>query len=457
MSSAVAGLCRLRFQAPGVVFDLSVPSDVVLADLLPAVVGYAGADFDEKGVDHGGWILQRLGGEPLDEERTPEALGLRDGDELHLRPRHDAIPPVHFDDLVDGVRTGMDEHGDGWRPVMAHHLSLGLALLALAGGVALLALPGPYQLRSAVAVAIGCLVLLGATSASRAMGDAGAASALGAAAVPYLVLAAVLVPQGVDGLAGPRLLAAGSVGAGAAVLALAAVSCSAPLFLGIVVTGVLTALAGVLTLSGVPAQHTAAVVASAAVVFGAFVPAISFRLSGLRLPALPRNSDELQDDIEPFPAQNVLDRSAVADRYLTGFFVALGAVSLVCLTFLSGGSGWGMPVTAADLSVLLLLHGRAIGSLWQRLAVLVPGLYGLTLLAGRLGLQSTWNGRMALLAALLGLAIVFCTVSWTVPGRRLLPYWGRMADLLHTLTALALIPLAFQATGLYQRMRGMSG
>ena len=100
-SGTVAGLCRLRFRTPEQGFELAVPADVPLADLLPAVLGYGGPDLGERGLEQGGWVLQRLGGAPLDEHRTPGELGLHDGEQLFLRPRRAQLPPVHFDDLVD--------------------------------------------------------------------------------------------------------------------------------------------------------------------------------------------------------------------------------------------------------------------------------------------------------------------------------------------------------------------
>ncbi|MEV4615643.1 type VII secretion integral membrane protein EccD [Kitasatospora sp. NPDC049258] len=453
-SAAVTGLCRLRFRAPDSSFELAVPSDVVLADLLPGVLGYAGAEVEESGIEHAGWVLQRLGGEPLDEERTLEGLGLRDGEELFLRPRVAALPPVHFDDLVDGVRSGMQECGDSWRPVMTHHLALTMALVALAGGVLLLALPGPAQMRCAAAAVAAVLLLFGAGGACRSVGDAAAGTALGAAGIGYAVAAAALLP-GVTGSA--RLVAGGSAAAGATVLALAVVGRSVPFFLSVLLLAVLGGGAGAMAVFDVPPQHSAAMLAAAAVLFGAFVPGISFKLAGLRLPALPRNAEELQEDIEPFPAEDVLARSAVADGYLTGFLIAIGLACTGCLTLIAGGEGWGLPAMAADLSVLLLLHAREIGSLWQRLGVMLPGLYGLVLLTGRLGLQSSWEGRLMLTGALLGVAAVLAVVAWTVPGRRLLPYWGRAADLLHSLVALALLPLALQVLGFYQTLRAVAG
>ncbi|MFD3995998.1 type VII secretion integral membrane protein EccD [Streptomyces sp. NPDC058548] len=455
--SAVAGLCRLRFHGPEKVFELAVPSDVPLADLLPTIVGYAGTDLDEEAVEHGGWVLQRLGEEPLDEERTPEALGLKDGVELHLRHRREALPPVHFDDLIDGIATGMQQRSDTWRPVITHHLTLGLAMLALAGGLVLLTLPGPLQLRMTAAAVTGGLLLLGASSASRAVGDAGAGTALGTAAVPYLALAGAMLPAGDTDLLPAQLLAGGSAAAGAAVLALAAVARSAPLFLAIGLTAVLAVLAGVITLFGVPFDHTAALLAVVVVVLGASAPGLAFRLSGLRLPPLPRTAEELQENIEPFPAEDVLDRSAVADNYLTAFHFSLGCTSLGCLTVLAGLDGWLAATLTAVLSLLLLLHARSVGSVWQRMALVVPGVAGLALLTADWAPSLTGEERLLLLAGLTSLAALLAIASWTLPGRRLLPYWGRAADLLHSLMAFSLLPLALGLAGVFQLARGLTG
>ncbi|MEU8510593.1 type VII secretion integral membrane protein EccD [Kitasatospora sp. NPDC048722] len=458
-TSAVAGLCRLRFQAPEAVFELAVPADVPLADLLPAIIGHAGPDLAEAGLEHGGWVLQRLGEEPLDEERSVEALQLHDGDSLYLRRRHEALPPVHFDDLVDGVATGVRERGDTWRPALTRRLALALGLAALAAGWIVLALPGPVAPREAAAAGVAALLLLGAASASRAMADAGAGTALGAAAVPYLGLAALLLPTGPGGddLLGARVLAASSAAAGAAVLSLAAVGAAAPLFIGLVLVAALGVLAGALLLLGLAADQLVALVSVFAVLVGSFVPSVAFRLSGLRLPMLPRNAEELQENIDPVPATAVLPRALVADDYLMALYTAIGTVCAACLTVLPFTDGWAGPAEAGALALLLVLHARAIGSIRQRLVLLLPGVYGGAVLLTRFTAGASPTERLALLGVLVALTAALLVAAWTVPGRRLLPYWGRIADILHTLTALALLPLALQACGLYQHLRGLGG
>ncbi|WP_037902546.1 type VII secretion integral membrane protein EccD [Streptomyces sp. NRRL S-350] len=456
--AAVAGLCRLRFRTPEAVFELAVPADIPLADLLPAVLAHAGTDLDEQGVEHDGWILQRLGHPPLDEELGADALDLHDGDELHLRPRREALPEVHYDDLADGLATGMRERPDTWRPALTHHSALTLAVTALAGGAALLLLPGPAPARAAAAAVTALLLLLGALSASRAVGDAGAGTALGATAVPYLALAAALLTTGTGPSAtGARLLAGGCAGAGAAVLAMAAVGCSAPLFLGLVLLALHVTAAGALLLAGLGTPATAAALAVAPVATAAFLPGLCFRLSGLRLPALPRNADELQEGIEAVPAAAVRSRSIVADGFLTAFHLALAPVLALCLATLAAQDGWAPTALTCALSLLLLLHARGIGSIPQRLAVLVPGALGPALLTAHLALGQTPAARLGLLAALLATAAVLATASWTIPGRRLLPYWGRAADLLHTLAAVTVLPLALAAAGAYHALRAIAG
>jgi len=46
---------------------------------------------------------------------------------------------------------------------------------------------------------------------------------------------------------------------------------------------------------------------------------------------------------------------------------------------------------------------------------------------------------------------------WTVPGRRMVPYWGRAAEILHSLLAIALLPLTLWLLGVFGTLRGLFG
>jgi type VII secretion integral membrane protein EccD len=458
-TTTTVNLCRLTVRAPDRTFELAVPVDVQLMDLLPTVVGYAGDDLDEAGLAHGGWVLQRLGEEPLDEENTPDGLGLRDGDTLYLRPRQDALPPVHFDDLVDSVAGTLRERPDTWRPEFSRRTLLAALLLLLATGVALLALGGSREPRAAVAAFTGVLLLAGAASASRAMGDAVTGTALGAAAVPFLALAGALVPPGGgDGVVGARLLAGAAAAAAGAALAVAVSGAAAPLFLGIGLAALLTAVQGVVMLAfGAPLGHAAALVTVLDVLAGVFVPATAFRLSGLRLPPLPGNADQLQEGIEPHDAADVVRRSALVDTYATACYLAIGAVAAAGLTGMLRAPGAPGYALIAALGALGVLHGSRLGGVWPRLALTVPGLYGLLLLAVRIGVTLSPAGRLLEFTALLLASGALALASWTVPGRRVLPHWAHAVNVLHSLAAVSLLPLALWVFGLYHYLRGLGG
>jgi type VII secretion integral membrane protein EccD len=464
--NATAGLCRLTVRAPEKSIDLAVPADVPVADLLPTLVDYAGDGLAETGLDHGGWVLQRMTGERLEEESSLETLGLKDGDTVLLRPHSSVLPEIRLDDLVDGIASTMRDQPYGWSPVTSRRLLLGCAVGAALAAAVAVSRSGASNLVCAVALAaIGMLLLAGAGSASRAVGDAGAGAALGLPAVLCLALTGWLVPGGAlsdpaqgHEILGARLLAAGATAAGAAMLAMAVVGAFAALFAALGLTGVVTAGAGVLVIVGnLPLTEVAGVLALTAVIIGAFVPSISFRLAGFRLPPLPSNADQLQEGIEPHSPAAVANRAVVADGWMTGLY---GSVALICTASLVGlATEPDLPQTLviAVLSVLLLLHSRGLGNTLQRVALTGAAVVGVGALALITTAGSSTLGCMVFAAGLLGITATLSIAAWTVPGRRLVPYWGRAAEILHTMMAVALLPLALWVLGLYSFLRGLSG
>lgn len=201
-STIVADICKVVVKAPERSFDIGLPADMPLAELLPSLLEHGsvpGGDLDETGLEHGGWVLQRLGYPAFDEDATPADLGLRDGETLHLRPRREQLPPVHFDDLVDGVATGMRERADQWGPQGTRRLALGSGSAVLLAGLVPLATSDLPLLRSGGTAVVALLLLLGAVCASRAVGDAVAGTALGLLAVPFLFVAGWFIPAGPPG------------------------------------------------------------------------------------------------------------------------------------------------------------------------------------------------------------------------------------------------------------------
>ncbi|MEV0699368.1 type VII secretion integral membrane protein EccD [Saccharopolyspora sp. NPDC050389] len=454
-TSTVAGLCRLSIRSPDRNFDLAVPTDVPLIDLMPTIVSYAGTQVEEAGLEHGGWLLQDVGGEPLDEEVTPETLGLYDGQALYLRSRQEAMPAVHFDDLVDGVATGMQERPGAWKPAATKRLLHGLTLVA-AGVIWLgLLLPGDSLVRSVAAGVVALLLLAAAGSASRAVGDAFAGTAFGVAAVPFFALAGFLVP-GPEATGMAALLAASATAAGGVVLALAASGTYPHAFLGVLVVCVFGVIMALLMLVTDTLAEAVAATSVIAVVFGAFIPGLAFRVAGLRMPPLPTNSEQLQEGIDPHPSRNVLDRTVVADRYMTALYLAVGVICAAGVTGLLTEPGWPTYTMAGVLSAVLLLHGRDVGGVWHRLSVVVPGAYGFTVLVLALSTQELF-GRLLVFVGVALVGVALMVAGWIVPGNRLVPYWGRAADILHVLLAVSLLPLMLLVLGVFAWIRAFNG
>lgn len=459
----VDDLCRLTVCGPARTVELAVPVHVPLIDLLPALLGHLGENLADTSLEHEGWVLQRLGDPPLQEELSVNALGLRDGDMVHLRPRSDQLPPMDFDDLIDGVAVGISGRPDRWRPEMSRRLLAGLLGGSLAVGLVLLA--GHLGTTSALLAAGMTAILLGLTAAaSRAFADVPAAVVLGAATIAYAGLGGVELPLLNFGAHGSSLLAwgalraallAGGVAIAGASAAVAMVSGGRHPALAATVTAGLLAAAGgaIATLFGLGAASVAAAVVALAVPVGGCVPILSFRLAKMRLDPTPTSADELQTDLDPVPGQQVLERTRLADRYMTALYSGLGVVVGACLLVLGTSASVKAEAVAADAIVLLLLHSRALVAARHRLAAVIPAAAGVAVLLAAAGLRVDTRLWPAFLAVVLVAAAALFAAERSLPGHKLLPHWGRAGDVLQTLAAAALLPLTLWLLNVYQFVR----
>ncbi|MFF3515811.1 type VII secretion integral membrane protein EccD [Streptomyces sp. NPDC002573] len=455
-------MCRLVVVCRGRQAEVAVPAGVAVCDLLPALLRHAGDDLADASQEHGGWVLQRLGGAPLDEDRTPAALGLRDGDIVMLSPRDEALPEMDFDDLADGIAMGIRARPDRWREETTRKLLLGSAFAFLAAGWAVLVPAGSATPRAAAAGGAAALLVLTGGVLERRLGDSTAGTMLGAASLPYAALCGVLVSGDSSAVIRPGasgLLTAGCAALVTAVLALLLVERSRPLFVGAaavsaaVILGTLPLVAGWFT-----ATQSSAVLLAVALVLAPALPMAAFRLTSLRVNVLPTGAEDLDEDIEPVPAEPLLEQVGVADSFMTSLFCAIGVVCIVCLVRLLTVPGWAHTSLGVTGCVVLLLRSRVLLSAWQRLAALAPAALGLLLFAVSLAARLPVGPRVAgELVGLLAAASLLVVGSRTLPGRRLLPYWGRAADLCETGAALSLIPLLFQVLGLYSYVHGLTG
>jgi type VII secretion integral membrane protein EccD len=187
------------------------------------------------------------------------------------------------------------------------------------------------------------------------------------------------------------------------------------------------------------------------------IPLMSFKLAGMALPQLPIEPEDLQTDIDPEPGKEVLERTAVADQYMTALHLACGAVSGVALVCMALAPKWLVfsAVVLGGLAQLLAL--RPMTSAWHRLALGIPATLGLAVAILSTAERLETDGRIVVLVVLLLLAIASATAAHTIPKRRLTPIWGRVGDWAQTLTIVALMPVILGVIGAFSWVRGMVG
>ena len=438
-----------------------MPGDVPLLDLLPAVLARLGNGLADQGVDHEGWVLQRLGEAPLDETRTPAELNLLDGETVYLRPRSDQLPPVDWDDLVDGVADQVRSRTDVWTPRLSRWMLVTAAAAALLTGLVLVLISGPTVPSAATAVGFAVVLLVFASMVSRVVRDPVSATMLAGVGFAYALLAGWFGPEVLDpGVAlAPRLAAVCVLGLAALAIGLAGVADAALLFVG-ALTFLLLVIVPVLIAALSPASgwQAASIGLVLTVAIGLFVPVTAFKLGGLTLPALPTTAEQLQEDIDPVPYQLVVDKGVATAGYQTALHLALGAAQLVlAAVVVSHAAAWPM-ILAAVFALVLFLRSRHLGGAVQRWSVLVPA--GLTVVMELLviGAGSDPFTRMtALWTPLLLAAMGLMVASAKLPERRLRPYWGRAVEIFESMAAISLLPLLLAVLNVYHLMRGLAG
>ncbi|MDM4721476.1 type VII secretion integral membrane protein EccD [Micromonospora sp. WMMA1363] len=451
-------MCRITIDTGAGRVDLAVPVDTPMAEVLPLVVRHVDPGLTAMGTAT--YVLQRLGEKPLDEDRTPATLGLRDGEVVYLRRAEDPLPPIDLDDIVDGVGAVVRDRPDAWHPTYTRRLLLGLTATVLAGMLIGLLLPGSAGWRAGAAGIVGLLLVVASGTSSRAFGDVGIGVLLGIAAVPFAGLAGALVPSaaGASAWNGTQVLAGGALAAATAALVALVVAVARPLFVGVAVAAGYAFLGGgSVVVAGTSGVGAAAIVASLAFFTGVVSPSVAVRVARLRPPQLPTTAAELQQDIDPIPEDLVRTRTIVADRYLLALFAAGGAAVAAALAVLAADGGWASTSLVVALGLALLLRSRTLVHTGQRLANALPGAVGLLLLALALAVRADASTRGALLAAGVACVGVVVAVVHRLPQHRPSPWWGRSADVLETLTAIAVAPLALAVLSVYARVRGLAG
>jgi type VII secretion integral membrane protein EccD len=455
------GLARVTVVAPHSRIDVALPEHAAIAELLPRLLDRAGADLADTGHDHGGWVLRREDGTPLDGDRTLASQNVLDGEVLYLAPYRTDWPEPEFDDLVEAIGAEARRQSPPWTYRATRRFGLGTAAVfpaALLG--ALLALGPPWRTQALVSLVAAVVLLAGAVLFSRALSDAGAGAVLAAAALPFLGAGAVMIAAGEFGLSemgAPELLAGCAGVLVGCVAADLGVAHRTPGFAAGAVAALLGAAAAVLCLSGLTPAGAAATVASIVVVFEPGFPLLAMRVGKLPLPSLPTSSQDLLADEPPPPTDRLHARVVRSDQVLTGILYGTRLALLVCVAILALDRDVSASVLVGLITVAALLRARLYPTVRHRLPSLVAGVAG----AVALGTATLGLGRTTALALLtaggLGLAAVSLAAGLVYSRRRPPPSLGRWGDIAEVVSVVSLVPVACAVLGLYGRMRGLAG
>lgn len=455
MAAITPDLCRVTMVTPSRWADLALPADEPLAEMLPVLLDHVGdPDLDSDGV-----VVQRLGRPPLEGARSLAANGVLDGERLYVNPHRAAMPQAEFDDLIDGIATGMTTLDYRWQSQHTRQMLLSLALLpVLTAGIGLMVRPAAPAITAGVAVAVCVLLILTSAAASRAWDDWALAViggclavAFGAIGAGFAVEAMVRVPL----ISLPTVLAGLTAAFCAACLVDLAVGRIAVGFAGVCFASALGALGSVIALLGHwNSRQGLALTLVLAVVVGEIMVTAAARLAGVVLPPLPRDAGELEDVVEPVPGQVALGLAARVDTYLTALLWGSSAVIVVCAAGLAWCGGWAVVLVFAA-GVASLLRLRVMPSRSQRAAVITAGVAGPASLLLQQGLGADGLARLTVPLSCLAGAVLLVVLARVLPGRRVVPHLGRAAELLEGLVAASLLPLLLAVLGTYQAARDL--
>ncbi|HET6504081.1 MAG TPA: type VII secretion integral membrane protein EccD [Amycolatopsis sp.] len=455
-SLAGGDVCRVTVSAPHGRVDLAVPVSTTMAVLLPVLLRHLPA---KKGEQPGrSWLLQRLGEKPFAPDETPQSLGLRDGDVLYLRPADDPLPVLEFDDIADGVAHAVNARTDRWRPELTGRLLLGLAYLVLA--VLAFALLNPSLGAATGVCAAVAAAVLAVCSAVETIGRSNT-HVLGSGACVFAALTGMTALRGAAGVFTPRSADVLLAAVGALVMT-GVLFATRRVPLAVLVTVLVSAVAGGLgaglaILFGLSATGSAALVAVLLFLPAHWWPRLSLRLARVRVSPLPRNAEELQQDIDPEPEEHVSRRVAVADSCLTGLTVSSSLVALVAAVLLVRWTDWSGVTLTAMLAGVQLSQARSQAEIWQRTSCVVGGTIGLLLVVLALAPMLGATGQVAFLFVLLAAGGLLLVGARRLPRARLLPVWGNLADILEIALPVALLPVLLQVLDVYMYFRASAG
>lgn len=449
--AAAGDMCRLVVIGPKSRVELAVPSHIPVAELLPTIVGHLDPALATRGLAHGGWVLQRLGHAPLDENRSTSGAGLLDGDVLYLRPRGDEMSLAQYDDLVDGVQSSLSARGDEWTPERTRTAILVVLALSCLATTAAASTMGSFAPIVALVLAVVCA---GAGALVGRLWDAAAGEVLLLGSVVMAMVGGAILPgalfpgadSGVFVQVVTSAVAAGVIAAAGAY----ARGGLRPVLLAIIGAAIVVVptLAVPLFLNLSP-EAGAAILMLVLVAVARVIPPVSVWIAGLEIDSVPTSAEEFQTDLDTISTTDIADKSERVHVVVAALWAAWAVLLCAASSVLAASEGWTSIALAVVGCVATLLQARELRATAHRAVLLLAAVLPLILLMLAFSLRLAIPWQLAIVAVLV-VAVAYAVVAVRVlPGRRLAPTWGRVGDNLHWVCAIAIPALVLAVTGVY--------
>ena len=459
-------LCRVTVVAPNTRMDVALPDHVRLCDLQSDLLQHAadgphGEDLLDDGAAQGGWVLTRLGGEPLDPNLTPRQHQILDGEELYFTPIDEAGPQAVFDDIIDAMATANLERSRKWGPESSRRFGISLVIAALLGGVAAALFTGTA---AAMWASFGVTIVLLTTGLifARALGRSAEAAVVGLIACGYGGVGGLLVLDGLPSLSdltAPRLMVAGATLTVVAVAAGIGVPTAAPIFASAALVGAaLCGGAAISTFMDATVAEAAAVVAAVYLCLIPAMPMLAFRVSRLPMPTIPRSPQQLRADTQRVDGETALRRAERADQHLTGMLTASAVVTGFAAVALALDPILPAILLSVLLTILMFMRARIFVTVRQRIPFLLAAAAGMGALT-----YSTWLGNEGIerFAVVLVLMLMVGAIGLTyvlgVVGKPIAPTWGRLVDVFEVIMFIAVVPLTLWVWDAFWWVRTING
>src|SRR4051794_36110814 len=430
-------LSRLTLVVGGLSIDVGLPPNVSISEYIGDVIdianeqsalreSFADEVFDDT---EGKWTLARLGGEPIDPNRSLSEAGIYDGDLLMIQEAGRPVSAPLFDDVDDTVAH--DETSvQGWVERNATALTcFGVGLAATVTLAALMPRWAGEALIPAAVLGLGALCMVFACAMAYRPHAAQRSAWVAAVAAPLLFAGSLyVVPDGSRATSLPMAFALTALRGLVVLLLLGAGRALNRGIIAVCIFGGASATASLLWQP--PPRAVGALLATVAVIVVYMAPRVTILLSKLPIPRVPTAGEPL-DDIETQGGTTVEGVSAVgkqviptekgmtvrvrrASQYLTGILTAAAITATVgcyLAVDVSGQFYWQGAAFAVAVATVLSLRGRSHHDLVQSATLISAGLAIALLSIVKMGVAlDDWEFFTTLALVVLMVLVVACGI-----------------------------------------------